>query len=319
MNRSVLLIDDSTDIHFKVRYILQEQPIDLVAALSAQEGLALATKSPPDLILLDVDMPEIDGFDVCQSLKSNSLTSTIPVIFLTGASSTEAKIHGLGLGAVDYITKPFDAPEFKARVEAALRTKSMIDSMGRRAMVDGLTGLWNRSYFDECISAEISQARRHEHALCLILLDVDHFKLINDTHGHPAGDEVLRNFGRIVGDAMRAGDKVARIGGEEFAILCPSTDIHGATVLAERIRQIIETTEFDHKGIQLRVTASFGVTDGGDDPHITASNFFDRADQALYTAKRGGRNQVAALPGAHHTRCIIDHDCRSVHLPSNES
>jgi two-component system cell cycle response regulator len=297
MNRRVLVIDDSADIHFKIRWILQGQPIDLIEATSGNSGLELANAAPPDLILLDVDMPAPDGFEVCRMLKSREATSAVPIIFLTGASSTEQKIRGLGLGAVDYITKPFDAAELKARVEAALRTKTMIDRMGRLAMLDALTGLWNRAYFEECITVEMSRARRTGEILSCTIADIDHFKAINDGHGHAAGDHVLRNVGRILTDGMRLDDKLARIGGEEFAILSVSTPAEGAVILAERLRGLIQNAEFFYNNVPIRATCSFGVADIAHDPHMNANQLFEIADQALYRAKREGRNRVIAGHG----------------------
>jgi diguanylate cyclase (GGDEF)-like protein len=213
----------------------------------------------------------------------------IPVIFLTGAASTEEKIRGLELGAVDYVTKPFDPAELRARVRASLRTKYLMDLLARKAMIDGLTGLFNRTYFDARLISEMSLARRNETPLSCIMVDVDRFKQINDEYGHPFGDEILRGIAQVVGESCRTEDTICRYGGEEFVILCPSSDAATTARLAERLRDCIQNAAFTRDGISVQVTCSFGISDlrGSPPPSLV-----ELADQALYRAKQGGRNRV---------------------------
>lgn len=289
MRHSVLVVDDSTDIHELVQVGLLDEPVDLHSSFNGTEGLEMARRLAPDLILLDVDMPKPDGFEVCRHLKADPMMMGIPVIFLTGASSTEEKIRGLELGAIDYVTKPFDPAELRARVAAALRTKRLLDLLAQRAMLDGMTGLWNRAYFDQRVTSEISLAKRNASPLTCILLDADHFKQINDNFGHPAGDRVLQAIAQVLTDACRKEDVVCRYGGEEFAILAPGVEERRGAEFAERLRQSIAAARLTHRGSELQVTCSLGVADLAGP---AAASLVERADQALYRAKRSGRNRV---------------------------
>ncbi len=287
MAQKVLLIDDSPQIHTLVRARLAGEPITVHSAQSSSEGLAMVKELMPDLILLDVDMPDPDGFEVCRRLKADSATHGIPVVFLTGASSPDERIFGLELGAVDYVTKPFNPAELRARVRASLRTKYLMDLLAKRAQIDGLTGLWNRTHFEERLKQEQSLSSRTGHSLSCIMADVDHFKSINDTYGHPFGDEALRGIAGVLSDVGRTEDIICRLGGEEFVILCPNTPITGAARMAERCREAILNMSLMHQGKPVRVTCSFGVAEQGCEPSM-----IDAADKALYEAKREGRDRV---------------------------
>ena len=289
----VLVIDDSEPIHKLIVARLRPEGLEVMGEMDGARGLERAIEDAPDLILLDVGLPDMDGFEVCRRLKEHSTTRNIPIIFLTGTTSTESKVRGLDLGAVDYVTKPFDQVELRARVRAALRTKRLQDILEQQSFLDGLTGLWNRAYLDRRIESELNVARRYGRPLCLVLADVDDFKSLNDTHGHLFGDVVLQG----VGDALRAharrSDIVARYGGEEFAVLLTDTTLQSAMYVSERLRASVESRRFEAHGDVLGVTASLGVscTDdlGGD---LTAERLIDGSDKALYAAKDAGKNCV---------------------------
>ncbi len=290
MHQTILLVDDAKAIHTLVRAILHGQSVELHYSRGGQDALDTAAALHPDLILLDVEMPQPNGFEICRRLKSDPITSNIPVIFLTGATSVEERISGWELGAVDYITKPFEATEVLVRVRAALRTKQLIDLLERKAMIDGLTGLYNRTHFEQRIDEEVSLTRRTGHPLSCVILDVDHFKVINDTYGHLVGDDVLRNLAAMLADSCRAQDVVCRYGGEEFAMILPNTTANGATEIAERVRRGIAGRSFPTLTAQVSVTCSLGVAQAvpAEDTPV------QRADAALYQAKRQGRNQVVS-------------------------
>jgi diguanylate cyclase (GGDEF)-like protein len=201
---------------------------------------------------------------------------------------TERKIQGLNLGAVDYITKPYDPAEFTARVRAALRTKHLQDLLATQALIDGLTELWNRRYFDRRLQAEVSLAARSGHAFSCILCDIDHFKSLNDRYGHSFGDFALRQVARVLRDGCRQEDVVCRYGGEEFAILLPNTPITGAMEMAERLRSAVEALELVWQENPVHITCSIGVAQASS----VEANVIEMADQALYTAKAAGRNRV---------------------------
>jgi diguanylate cyclase (GGDEF)-like protein len=289
MPDKVLVIDDSHDVHTLLKVRLAREPVVLTHAFSGAEGIAKALEVNPDQILLDVEMPGQSGFDVCRQLKGDSATMHIPIIFLTGKTSSEEKIEGLELGATDYITKPFDPAELRARVRASLRTKGLVDLLARKAMIDGLTGLWNRAYLDARLNSELSAARRTGRPLSCIMCDVDRFKFINDTYGHSFGDEVLRAVAQAIAGSCRTEDIVCRYGGEEFAILLPGTSLEDAAQLAERLRVVVEGMALTCRDQTVSVTCSFGVANPG---QSVPPSVIELADQALYRAKHSGRNRV---------------------------
>jgi diguanylate cyclase (GGDEF)-like protein len=294
MAQTLLVIDDSIDIHRLLDVRLRPEEVVVYHALSADEGLDKARELKPDLILLDVDLPIKSGFEVCEALKQDPALAEIPVIFLTGATDIHTKVQGLELGAVDYVIKPFDPAELRARVRAALRTKRYHDLLSARANVDGLTGIWNRSYFNQRFGEEIAAAQRYSRQVSLVMLDLDHFKTHNDTYGHPFGDRILQVVGDVLHSALRSTDAPCRFGGEEFALILTETPGEGALLLAERIRMRIASTVFRAKDVNIPVTASFGVVSSEvfDTQSVSVSRMIRAADDALYRAKNEGRNRA---------------------------
>jgi len=301
MSQRILAIDDSPEIHQLLKVRLKSLDVVLDHAELGEEGFLKACQQPPDLILLDVQMPDSTGFDVCRRLKATSETQNIPVIFLTGATDVEQKVMGFDVGAVDYIQKPFEPAELNARVRAALRTKRFQDLLAQRAMIDGLTGLWNRTQFDQRMMEEVSAAQRYDRPLSLVLMDVDRFKSLNDTHGHPFGDEVLQEVGDVLLKTARTSDWPCRYGGEEFAVILRETDIEGAQIVAERLRAGIEAMRLKNRGAFVPVTASFGVvatTLCMNPCNLSRQWLVEASDAALYQAKQAGRNRVCVAPSA---------------------
>jgi diguanylate cyclase (GGDEF)-like protein len=293
----VLVIDDSSDIHDILYVRLKPEDVVLHRAMDAKDGLARARDLLPDLILLDIDMPGMSGLELCQKLKQDGATASIPIIFLTGSADVEVKVQGFDLGAVDYVTKPFQPAELRARVRAALRTKRYHDLLSRRAQIDGLTGLWNRSYFDRRLEEETMAVQRYGRQLSLILLDVDHFKRVNDTHGHPFGDRVLQLVGEAVHRSLRGVDAPCRYGGEEFAVLLTQTDLAGAEIVAGRLRAAVAALGLSHRGTAVTVTASCGVASSElvtPMSRCTGALLVEMADEALYAAKQAGRDRVCS-------------------------
>jgi len=290
----VFVIDDSEPIHKLIAVRLRPEGLEVTGELSGERGIQRAIEVKPDLILLDVELPDLDGFEVCRQLKEHPATRAIPVIFLTGTRSTDSKVRGLDLGAVDYVTKPFDQVELRARVRAALRTKRLQDILEHQSFLDGLTGLWNRAYFDRRIESEMNIARRYQRPLSIVLSDIDRFKNVNDTYGHLFGDVVLQGVSECLRAGARRSDVVTRYGGEEFALILIDTDLPAALAVAERLRASVEAQGYEAHGKQITTSASFGATCSNEGGEPTAQTLIDNADKALYGAKDGGRNCVYA-------------------------
>ncbi len=288
----LLTIDDSELIHRLLRLRLQHERFEMTSAFSGKEGLAMVEKVKPDVILLDLDMPEMDGFAVLQELKSHTDTQDIAVIVVSAASECENKVRAFDLGATDFVPKPFEVPELKARLRSAMRAQNLIKILAQKAKIDGLTGLWNHAYFENRLTIEVAEAVRYEKPLSLIIADLDKFKERNDQCGHLFGDMVIERFAQIL-TSGRVSDIACRYGGEEFTVILPQTSRAEAVDVAERYRvQLEECTWSDFPG--LRVTASFGVCDLD---HIespkSAKSLLSCADVALYQAKNTGRNRVS--------------------------
>lgn len=288
MKQSALIIDDCKITSTMIRRVVGELGVETYTAYSGEAGIAMAVSLLPDVILLDVQMPGIDGFEVCRRLKADPSTATIPVIFLTGETTLEEKVHGLNLGGSDYICKPFDTAELQARIMVGLRTKYLLDILAQKGMIDGVTSLWNRTFFDKRLPNELIAVSQHDQNLASIMIDLDHFKRINDRYGHASGDHVLRQFSQLLLDTCRSEDLVCRYGGEEFSILLPGLDIDKAVVTAEQIRQATEKLNAEYRGQQIPITCSLGVSDY----QFSAGDLVRHADDALYYAKLTGRNRV---------------------------
>ncbi|MEZ6244302.1 MAG: diguanylate cyclase [Phycisphaerales bacterium] len=287
----VLLIDDCEDVHRLLKTRLRFEAFEIAASLSGAEGLELVHKIKPAIILLDLDMPEMDGFEVLRRLKDDPEASDIPVLVISGMHSPHDKVTAFDLGAVDYITKPFDLTELRMRVRSAMRMRQLVLMLAQKAQIDGLTGLWNRAYFDRRWSNETSRIKRYDGALSLALLDLDHFKAINDTYGHPAGDEVLQTFAHQMLQEIRQSDVACRYGGEEFAIIMPDTAPEHARTVCERIRVRLEETVWPrHPNRPL--TVSVGIVGTSGMTTMTSKRWLEQVDNLLYRAKSEGRNRV---------------------------
>lgn len=288
----VLVVDDSVDVHRLLSMRLRSEHLRLISAYAGPEAVEMARAERPELVLLDLEMPGMDGFETLRALKDDPDLVSIPVIVLSGLTSPQDKVTAFELGAVDYVTKPFEFVELRVRIRSALRVASLMRLLAQRAQLDGLTGLWNRQFFDERWRGEIAGASRHGRPISLAVIDIDHFKSINDSFGHPAGDQVIQGLAGLLQAQVRASDLACRYGGEEFALIMPETSPSDALALCDRIREVLSTIVWP-KHPERRVTCSIGVA--GMDNASTAddpSDWVERADRALYEAKTGGRNRV---------------------------
>lgn len=286
----ILIIDDSAADRALAEFHLAEEDYEIVVADGGSAGLEAAAFEKPDLILLDLRMPDMTGFEVCRRLQDNEASSMIPVIFLSGTCDVSDKIRGLDFGAVDFVSKPFDAFELKARVRAALRTKRLQNVLRDRALIDPLTELYNRRGFDDRLEQEWARSARYGSVLALVMMDIDNFKKVNDLFGHLAGDSVLRQVARRLADTCRQSDAPFRYGGEEFAFIIPQSSAASAEDLAQRLRLAICDKPFTVAGGDLDLTASFGVA--GNEGMADRDRLITAADAALYMAKAAGKNCV---------------------------
>lgn len=290
-NPIVLVIDDSPDVHRLLKARLRHEELELRGVTNGAEGIALAKSIKPAICILDLDMPGTDGFQVLRTLKNDAATMDIPVIVLSAMISAQDKVTAFDLGAVDYITKPFNLTELRVRVRSALRLHRLVQMLAQRAQIDGLSGLWNRAYFDRRWAEEVSKASRHQRPLSLAMMDLDHFKSVNDTYGHPAGDAVLQGVARLVQRECRVGDVACRYGGEEFTVIMPDTTPADAVNLCERIRTALASTVWPRHP-ERTITASIGIAGHAAAGDVSPGGWLEHADRALYAAKQAGRNTI---------------------------
>ncbi len=304
MSNSVLIIDDSSTI--RERIIKTLESTDLFSryyeAEDGLEGFKKLLSAPVDIILCDLEMPRIDGFKFLSMLKSRPDLQDVPVLILTGMNDRELKIKGLDQGASDYITKPFDPEELIARVKVHLKIKNLQDDLKRSnelllelSNTDHLTGLFNRRYMMEALDKEVQRSVRKNGPLSLIMLDIDHFKQVNDTYGHEAGDLLLKSLAGILLRESRRSDIACRFGGEEFCVIMPGVPMPVARQRAEAWRKSFAEFSLAYKHHTLRATLSIGIAIYPDHGN-TGENILHIADGALYTAKQAGRNRVEIAP-----------------------
>jgi len=295
---TILIVDDERSNISVLSHILRPMYI-VLAAKNGPDAISIAKKSSPDLILLDIVMPEMSGFEVLKELKNYDLTRDIPVIIITGLDNRESEEKGLLLGAVDYIAKPFHDSVVRLRVKTHLTILSQMRTIERMCMIDALTEIPNRRGFDNQLNAEWNRAIREKTTLGLLMIDIDKFKIFNDSYGHAHGDLVLKTAAEIISKTVkRPSDFAARWGGEEFSVLLPNTGLNGALEVAEQIRVNIENAVIQcSDGRNTQITVSIGVNSEFPDIGKEIDDFVSIADQALYLAKDDGRNLVRSLPG----------------------
>ena len=306
--RSKILVVDDIPLNRKLeKTYLESAGYQVTLANDGVEALQRVDEDNPDLILLDVMMPKMNGFQVCRRLKHTEDTRFIPIIMVTALNEIEDKVKGIEAGADDFISKPFNKLELLARVKSLLRIKHLHDALELKiaeleiaqgkllqlAITDGLTGLFNYRYFKEQLNQEIIRSRRHNTNVSIAMIDIDFFKNYNDNHGHPAGDLVLKTIADLLHNNIRKIDVAARYGGEEFALVLVETDKQAASFVANKIKNLIENHEFEYEETQPngKLTISMGVSTFPDDA-ATADELVKMADQRLYRAKKAGRNRV---------------------------
>lgn len=290
---SVLIVEDDVTIRALLSAILGSE-WNIETASDGTTALEMATTRVPDIVLLDIGLPDLDGLEVCRRLKANPKLEQVPVIFLTARTSGEDEIDGLQAGGIDYITKPINPAVLKARVRNHLELKQNRDELVRLARLDGLTGLYNRRTFDDVLEREWRRLARTGEPLSVIMIDVDHFKTCNDTYGHGAGDACLQRVADAARSSLqRPADVLARYGGEEFVALLPETKLEGALAVADAIRTAVAALDIPHASSTTagHVTLSLGTACTVPQPDADAAKLLAIADQQLYAAKAEGRNR----------------------------
>jgi len=318
---TILVVDDTLANLRLLTAMLGEQGYKVRPARSGDLALMNAQATPPDLILLDIKMPDMDGYEVCKQLKANPRTRDIPVIFISAIGQIEEKVKAFTFGGVDYITKPFQVEEVLARVRTHLAMYSLQQQLSTTnsrlqesndqlkseiekrvqiesilqvlATTDDLTNLLNRRHFFELAEKELTRAKRYQQHFSLLIIDIDNFKTINDKYGHLSGDRVLHVVARCIRQNSRNVDISGRYGGDEFVILLPETQPAFTQIFAERLCQIIPTELKEMEEITIPITLSIGIANFSGEANITFDKLLDRADEALYAAKQAGRNQFA--------------------------
>ncbi len=296
--RPRLLLVDDQPINIQTLYRIFHADHEVFMATSGVQALELCQRTLPDLILLDVVMPELDGLEVCRQLKSSPLTADIPVIFVTAQNDPADETRALEAGGVDFISKPLNPAVVRARVRTHLTLKAQSDLLRELVFLDGLTGVANRRRFDDTLPVEWRHCQRSGAPLTLLLLDIDHFKLYNDHYGHQAGDACLQQVAATLRRAFRRPhDLVARYGGEEFVCLMPHCDLAAGQAQAETIRADLATQRIPHDAspTAVTVTVSIGVATAVASPDISVEALLAAADAQLYLAKKNGRDRVSAV------------------------
>ncbi len=300
---SILIVEDSPTQALRLQFILQEQGYQIAVARDGKEGLALLQKRFFPIVITDWVMPEMDGFKFCQAVRGQEFPGYVYIILLTAKDSKNDIIAGLEAGADDYLIKPVDEAELSARLNTAKRIIKLEYSLRKRneeiarlSITDPLTKAYNRRYLNDHLPAAVKRSLRYDHPISIVICDIDHFKNVNDTHGHQAGDRVLEKFARSIRQCIRDEvDWLVRYGGEEFLIVLPETDMDGAHRAAERYRLLISRTPVPAGDESISITASFGVASvspSEENRELTMESLIEAADECMYRAKNEGRNRT---------------------------
>jgi two-component system cell cycle response regulator len=302
----ILVVDDHPDNVEIIDARLSSRGYQIETATNGQEALEKVQANPPHLILCDVMMPLMDGYEVSRRIKGDESLPYIPIILVTARDSTQDKVEGLEAGADDYLTKPVNFPELEARVRSMLRIKRLQDELDQKnrelelankrlrklSITDGLTELFNHRHIHQLLREEFERSRRTEEPVAVAMLDLDRFKQVNDTYGHPTGDVILYETAQILKETAREIDMVGRYGGEEFIAILPNTNEDEAANFAERVRRQVAEHVYRDEATEVRMTLSSGVASYPEENVEGAEVLLKRADEALYLAKESGRNRV---------------------------
>jgi len=292
-NETILIVDDTVSNLDILSELLENY--DVIESTNGKEALEIVSDEDVDLILLDIVMPDMDGYEVCQKLKSNPKTVDTPIIFITAKTDEESIEKAYDVGGSDYIAKPFKVKELLARVKRELQITKLQNELKLLASTDSMTQLYNRRHFTQLSNQTIDLARRNNQNISFIMLDIDKFKNINDIYGHQAGDEVIVSLSNILKQDRRKGDIVSRYGGEEFVLMLPNSNLDSAHRIAEDIREKVERFRLEIGDNEpLHFTISLGISELSFEDEDSLERALKKADDALYRAKESGRNRVCS-------------------------
>ncbi len=308
--RKILIADDSPTARKHIKDLLNSLNFKIVEAEDGEKALEAIEKENPDLILLDLSMPKLNGFEVLERISQRLKKEFLPVVVITGDERKDVIEKAFDLGAVDFIVKPPSEVELKSRINAHLRTKNYYEEVVRSkkklemlmkelkimSITDPLTGLYNRLFFNERLKEEYERAKRLKIPFSLLMIDIDHFKRVNDTYGHDVGDKVLVETARTIRENVRRIDIVSRYGGEEFTVILLRTVKEDCIRAAERLRSVVEKKVIQTDGSKMSITISIGCTTFSGYEDVKPEDLLKRSDEALYKAKNAGRNRVVFLP-----------------------
>ena len=310
---NILIVDDNQDSVEYISRIIDKHCSEVFHAYNGENAIRIARQKHPDLILLDVMLPDLNGFEVCKFLKANPATDMIQIIMVTARTGIDDLQKGLSMGAYDYIKKPFESAELLARIKAAFKYKKnqtelidakrrledMNEELAHLAITDSLTQIYNHTFLLNTLKFEFTRSVRFSDSLAFLMIDIDWFKRVNDEHGHLIGDEVLKGVVSLIKTPVRSIDILGRYGGEEFGLILPKTDKEGAMVLAEKIRKTVEDHTFSLTSgdeiIKVKLTISIGVATFPDETINDVVSLVKAADDALYSSKNSGRNKVSTI------------------------
>lgn len=290
----ILVVSDDADLRGQVEQALRQEEATLVGLKNVDNGLERVHQEAPDLVLLDRRLPGMEGGELLKRLAKDPVGMDVPIVLLGEFRETEEQLEFLDLGASEVVSLPLAPAALMLKARSLLRLKARLDRFKAQALIDELTGVFNRRYLEVHLGAKLGEAKRYHQPFSFILFDLDHFKKINDTLGHPFGDLVLHETARLVRNQMRREDVLTRYGGEEFAIFLPHTDLEGAVILAERIRRAVADHLFIQGEKQAKITVSLGVASYPDNDFNNAEELVACADRRLYRAKEGGRNRLVS-------------------------
>lgn len=292
----ILLVEDTPSILRALEIQLEKVGYSYLSAHNGKDALEiLKTEENIGLIISDWVMPIMDGYELLKEVKKEEKYQNVPFLMLTVKESGEDATNALEAGAIDYVRKPYKPAELVARIGNLLKNWKISETLKKEATHDGLTGIYNHKYFKDCFKAEVNRVKRYGGDLSLILFDIDHFKNFNDQHGHQIGDFILSHLSKFVLRNIRSVDLLCRYGGEEFALILPSTNIEGAEILAGRLQNKIEQAIFESNNVEFEITCSFGVTCWSNQKD-TVESLIKEVDEALYQSKNEGRNRVSICP-----------------------